>query len=151
MRSTRAAGGSDCGGGGVCKRGDMSLGGGEVAAVPASGAANGLSNGACGAPAQTSNPLSRKLHKILETRLDNDKVARADPGQGRRLSGIQSPYPRRRRDPRLVGPAALPVRGVFAGKAKGFLGCSSYLMRFLGDLIPVADIGVPLPPEVFGI
>lgn len=47
---------------------------GEVAAVPASGAASGLSNGAGGPPPQTSNPLSRKLHKILETRLDNDKV-----------------------------------------------------------------------------
>ncbi|XP_036084842.1 conserved oligomeric Golgi complex subunit 6 isoform X2 [Rousettus aegyptiacus] len=46
---------------------------GEVAAVPASGAASGLSNGAGGPPPQTSNPLSRKLHKILETRLDNDK------------------------------------------------------------------------------
>ncbi|XP_023377571.1 conserved oligomeric Golgi complex subunit 6 [Pteropus vampyrus] len=46
---------------------------GEVAAVPASGAANGLSSGAGGPPPQTNNPLSRKLHKILETRLDNDK------------------------------------------------------------------------------
>ncbi|KAF3825868.1 hypothetical protein GH733_006695 [Mirounga leonina] len=51
----------------------MAEGGGEVVAVPASGAANGLSNGAGGVPAQTSNPLSRKLNKILETRLDNDK------------------------------------------------------------------------------
>lgn len=88
-------GGAGCGGAGVYKRGDMSSGGGEVAAVPASGAANGLSNGAGGAPAQTSNPLSRKLHKILETRLDNDKVAGADPGRGRGLSGIQSPHPLR--------------------------------------------------------
>uniref|UniRef100_A0A8I6G9T5 Conserved oligomeric Golgi complex subunit 6 n=1 Tax=Rattus norvegicus TaxID=10116 RepID=A0A8I6G9T5_RAT len=46
---------------------------GEVAAVPASGAANGLSNGAGATPAQPNNPLSRKLHKILETRLENDK------------------------------------------------------------------------------
>nr|XP_008506978.1 PREDICTED: conserved oligomeric Golgi complex subunit 6-like [Equus przewalskii] len=52
MRTTRAAG---------------------VVAVPPSGAANGLSNGAGGTSAQSSNPLSRKLHKILETRLDNDK------------------------------------------------------------------------------
>lgn len=27
-------------------------------------------------PSQTNNPLSRKLNKILETRLDNDKVRR---------------------------------------------------------------------------
>ncbi|EDL35232.1 component of oligomeric golgi complex 6, isoform CRA_c [Mus musculus] len=46
---------------------------GEVAAVPASGAANGFSNGAGATPAQPNNPLSRKLHKILETRLENDK------------------------------------------------------------------------------
>nr|XP_040137844.1 conserved oligomeric Golgi complex subunit 6 [Ictidomys tridecemlineatus] len=51
----------------------MAEGGGEVVVVPASGAANGFSNGAGGTSAQTSNPLSRKLHKILETRLDNDK------------------------------------------------------------------------------
>uniref|UniRef100_A0A673T1C4 Conserved oligomeric Golgi complex subunit 6 n=1 Tax=Suricata suricatta TaxID=37032 RepID=A0A673T1C4_SURSU len=51
----------------------MAESGGEVVAVPASGAANGLSNGAGGTPAQTNNPLSRKLRKILETRLDNDK------------------------------------------------------------------------------
>lgn len=47
---------------------------GEVAAVPASGATNSLSNGAGATPAQPNNPLSRKLHKILETRLENDKV-----------------------------------------------------------------------------
>ncbi|OBS81946.1 hypothetical protein A6R68_24064 [Neotoma lepida] len=51
----------------------MADGSGEVAAVPASGPANGLSNGAGATPAQPNNPLSRKLHKILETRLDNDK------------------------------------------------------------------------------
>lgn len=28
------------------------------------------------APSQPNNPLSRKLNKILETRLDNDKVNR---------------------------------------------------------------------------
>lgn len=28
------------------------------------------------APSQPNNPLSRKLNKILETRLDNDKVSR---------------------------------------------------------------------------
>jgi len=60
----------------------MAEGGGEVVAVPASGAANGLSNGAGGVPAQTSNPLSRKLNKILETRLDNDKVTRAGRARG---------------------------------------------------------------------
>ncbi|XP_070265237.1 conserved oligomeric Golgi complex subunit 6 isoform X2 [Myotis yumanensis] len=51
----------------------MAEGSAEAVAVPASGAANGLSNGAGGPSAQPNNPLSRKLHKILETRLDNDK------------------------------------------------------------------------------
>ncbi|PNI60327.1 COG6 isoform 3 [Pan troglodytes] len=51
----------------------MAEGSGEVVAVSATGAANGLNNGAGGTSATTSNPLSRKLHKILETRLDNDK------------------------------------------------------------------------------
>ncbi|XP_063474918.1 conserved oligomeric Golgi complex subunit 6 isoform X5 [Symphalangus syndactylus] len=51
----------------------MAEGSGEVVAVSAAGAANGLNNGAGGISATTSNPLSRKLHKILETRLDNDK------------------------------------------------------------------------------
>ncbi|EHB15956.1 Conserved oligomeric Golgi complex subunit 6 [Heterocephalus glaber] len=40
---------------------------------PASGAGTGLSNGAGGTSAQPNNPLSRKLHKTLETCLDNDK------------------------------------------------------------------------------
>lgn len=53
----------------------MAEGGGEVVALPASGTANGLSNGA--GSTQPNNPLSRKLHKILETRLDNDKVVEA--------------------------------------------------------------------------
>lgn len=52
----------------------MAEGNGEAVTVPASGAANGLSNGAGGTSAQPNNPLSRKLYKILETRLDNDKV-----------------------------------------------------------------------------
>lgn len=60
----------------------MAEGGGEVVAVPASEAANGLSNGAGRVPAQTSNPLSRKLNKILETRLDNDKVTGAGRARG---------------------------------------------------------------------
>lgn len=65
----------------------MADGGGEVAAaVPPSGAANGLSNGAGGILAQTGNPLSRKLNKILETRLDNDKVTGAG-GAGSRVAG----------------------------------------------------------------
>uniref|UniRef100_A0A8C5LEC0 Conserved oligomeric Golgi complex subunit 6 n=1 Tax=Jaculus jaculus TaxID=51337 RepID=A0A8C5LEC0_JACJA len=54
----------------------MAEGGGEVAvavAVAASGAANGLSHAAGAASAQLNNPLSRKLQKVLETRLDNDK------------------------------------------------------------------------------
>uniref|UniRef100_A0A2K6TVE9 Conserved oligomeric Golgi complex subunit 6 n=1 Tax=Saimiri boliviensis boliviensis TaxID=39432 RepID=A0A2K6TVE9_SAIBB len=51
----------------------MAEGSGEVVAVSATGAANGLNNGAGGTSAATNNPLSRKLHKILETRLDNDK------------------------------------------------------------------------------
>ncbi|KAI2569203.1 component of oligomeric golgi complex 6 [Homo sapiens] len=53
----------------------MAEGSGEVVAVSATGAANGLNNGAGGTSATTCNPLSRKLHKILETRLDNDKSA----------------------------------------------------------------------------
>ncbi|PNJ60613.1 COG6 isoform 9 [Pongo abelii] len=53
----------------------MAEGSGEVVAVSATGAANGLNNGVGGTSATTSNPLSRKLHKILETRLDNDKSA----------------------------------------------------------------------------
>ncbi|KAK7818481.1 hypothetical protein U0070_013040 [Myodes glareolus] len=51
----------------------MADAGGEVAAVPASGPTDGLGNGAGATPAQPNHPLSRKLHKILETRLDNDK------------------------------------------------------------------------------
>eukprot|EP00069_Balaena_mysticetus_P001235 bmy_15103T0 len=51
----------------------MAEGSGEVVAVPATGAANGLNNGAGGTSAQINNPLSRKLRKILDTRLDNDK------------------------------------------------------------------------------
>ncbi|XP_048197415.1 conserved oligomeric Golgi complex subunit 6 isoform X2 [Perognathus longimembris pacificus] len=51
----------------------MAEGSGEVVAVSASGAANGLGGEAGGTSAQSNNPLSRKLHKILETRLDNDK------------------------------------------------------------------------------
>nr|KAF6460135.1 component of oligomeric golgi complex 6 [Molossus molossus] len=51
----------------------MADGSGEAVALPASGVTTGLGNGAGGTSAQPSNPLSRKLHKILETRLDNDK------------------------------------------------------------------------------
>ncbi|XP_007950640.1 conserved oligomeric Golgi complex subunit 6 [Orycteropus afer afer] len=51
----------------------MAEGSGEVVAMSPSVAANGLNNGASGTSVQTNNPLSRKLHKILETRLDNDK------------------------------------------------------------------------------
>ncbi|XP_030778047.1 conserved oligomeric Golgi complex subunit 6 isoform X2 [Rhinopithecus roxellana] len=54
-------------------RSAMAEGSGEVVAVSATGAANGLNNGAGGTSSTTNNPLSRKLHKILETRLDNDK------------------------------------------------------------------------------
>ncbi|KAM7331181.1 hypothetical protein ACRRTK_010370 [Alexandromys fortis] len=54
-------------------RSAMADAGGEVAAVPASGPADGVGNGAGATPAQPNHPLSRKLHKILETRLDNDK------------------------------------------------------------------------------
>lgn len=66
----------------------MADGSGEVAAVPASGASNGLSNGASATPAQPNNPLSRKLHKILETRLENDKVT---GGGGSQISGWELP------------------------------------------------------------
>lgn len=66
----------------------MAEGAGEVLAVSASGAANGLSDGAGATSAQTNNPLSRKLHKILETRLDNDKVAGGGrAGRPRELGG----------------------------------------------------------------
>uniref|UniRef100_A0A8C0JE80 Conserved oligomeric Golgi complex subunit 6 n=1 Tax=Chelonoidis abingdonii TaxID=106734 RepID=A0A8C0JE80_CHEAB len=44
---------------------------GEVVAPP-SGSAQGLP-GSTGTAPPSSNPLSRKLHKVLETRLDNDK------------------------------------------------------------------------------
>lgn len=77
-------GGPQGAGGGV--RCAMAESGGEVVAVSASGAANGLSNGAGGTPAQTNNPLSRKLRKILETRLDNDKVTGAVRARGPELS-----------------------------------------------------------------
>lgn len=63
----------------------MADAGGEVAAVPASGPADGLGNGAGATPAQPNHPLSRKLHKILETRLDNDKVTGGGGGAGRGL------------------------------------------------------------------
>ncbi|KAK2508859.1 hypothetical protein MC885_019066 [Smutsia gigantea] len=72
MRSTRRTGAVAAllarvaAGGG--SRGAMAEAGGEVVAVPAAGAA-----GAGGTAAPTSNPLSRKLRKVLETRLDNDK------------------------------------------------------------------------------
>uniref|UniRef100_A0A4X2LCK1 Conserved oligomeric Golgi complex subunit 6 n=1 Tax=Vombatus ursinus TaxID=29139 RepID=A0A4X2LCK1_VOMUR len=46
---------------------------GEVSTLPVSGPPSNLGNGAGGASVQNNNPLSRKLHKILETRLDNDK------------------------------------------------------------------------------
>ncbi|KAK2112741.1 Golgi transport complex subunit 6, partial [Saguinus oedipus] len=62
----------------------MAEGSGEVVAVSATGAANGLNNGAGGTSATTNNPLSRKLHKILETRLDNDKV----PARLSRAGGV---------------------------------------------------------------
>jgi hypothetical protein len=70
---------------------------GEVVVVSTSGASNGLSNGAGGTSAQP-NPLSRKLQKILETRLDNDKVTAAgrDPRVLHALPFSRSPV---RRDP----------------------------------------------------
>ncbi|XP_004619606.1 conserved oligomeric Golgi complex subunit 6 [Sorex araneus] len=51
----------------------MAEGGTEVAALATPGPAPAPSNGASSGAAQSSNPLSRKLQKILETRLDNDK------------------------------------------------------------------------------
>ena len=65
----------------------MAEGSGEVVVVPATGAANGINNGAGGTSAQTSNPLSRKLRKILDTRLDNDKVSGAGGAEGRASLG----------------------------------------------------------------
>ena len=65
----------------------MADGSGEVVVVPVTGAANGLNNGAGGTSAQTSNPLSRKLRKILDTRLDNDKVSGAGGAEGRASLG----------------------------------------------------------------
>lgn len=104
-RSARAAGQTRlqrrCGRVGVA----MAEASGEVAAVPASGAASGLSNGAGGPPPQTSNPLSRKLHKILETRLDNDKVTGAAPGAASVRHPALHPSPPRRRGPRTAGRA----------------------------------------------
>lgn len=109
----------------------MAEAGGEVVAASPSGAASGLSNGAGGASAQTSNPLSRKLHKILETRLDNDKViglagwqtaCGAEPGRGRGLGGSGSLAP----CPTAEGPqprARLPGGG-------GDPGHYSYLQKF---------------------
>lgn len=98
-RSVRAAGQTRlqrrCGLVGVA----MAEASGEVAAVPASGAASSLSNGAGGPPPQTSNPLSRKLHKILETRLDNDKVTGAAPGAASVRHPALHPSPPRRRGP----------------------------------------------------
>lgn len=110
----------------------MASGSGEVAAVPPSGAANGLSNGAGGTSAQTNNPLSRKLHKILETRLDNDKVPRAERG----LGAAPVPHPvsllaaEGTPDPRsplfcLPGEGATGTRGA-PGTAGRFPGCCSY-------------------------
>lgn len=106
----------------------MSSGSGEVVAAPASGTADGHSNGAGGASAQTNNPLSRKLHKILETRLDNDKVSGAEPGRGRRLSGARVSSPLRR-GPRTRGTRCSAGAGrVRRGgeeprrKPRGFLG-----------------------------
>lgn len=70
----------------------MADAGGEVVAVPASGPADGLGNGAGATPAQPNHPLSRKLHKILETRLDNDKVTGGGgvggPGRGRETLAV---------------------------------------------------------------
>lgn len=88
----------------------MADGGAEVAAVPPSGAANGLSNGAGGALAQTGNPLSRKLNKILETRLDNDKV----PG----LAGPGPPAASRPRPAVGVDGAAHPRGPTRPGKSE---------------------------------
>lgn len=60
----------------------MAEGSGEVAVATPS-PANAQSNGTPGNATQSNNPLSRKLHKILETRLDNDKVdGRANQAQG---------------------------------------------------------------------
>lgn len=107
---------------------------GEVAAVPASGAANGLSNGAGGPPPQTNNPLSRKLHKILETRLDNDKVTA--PGAASVRHPALHPSPPRRRGPRAPGRAR---------------GRGGRFKTVPGRLGPEPDGGDPVPPEAFGV
>lgn len=97
----------------------MAEGSGEAVAVPASGAANGLSNGAGGTSAQPNNPLSRKLHKILETRLDNDKVT----GPGTRVARAAAPRPSVRHPvPRREGDGG---GGEEPGKGKRFPGCHS--------------------------
>lgn len=141
-RSARAAGPTwlprSCGPVGVA----MAEASGEVAAVPASGAANGLSNGAGGPPPQTNNPLSRKLHKILETRLDNDKVTGAAPGRGRRPSDTR-PRIRHRRgggDPAPRGGGG--GRGGEAGGLKRFRGGWAWRRTAGRD---------PVPPEAFGV
>lgn len=120
----------------------MAEGSGEVVAVPPSGAANGLSNGAGGTSAQSSNPLSRKLHKILETRLDNDKVigaGGAEHGPGRSVPD-PPPYPSSppRRAPQArgthcsagAGRVRRGGRGAL-GKARRFSGCYPCFKRFL--------------------
>lgn len=125
----------------------MAEAGGEVVAVSPSGAASGLSNGAGAASAQTSNPLSRKLHKILETRLDNDKVTGAGgvavgprggagPGQG---PGLGRSGSLARRPPAEGTPAPRArLRGAGVGGGPGHY---SYLQRFRDPVVEPRPLG----------
>lgn len=133
----------------------MAEGSGEVVVVPATGSANSLNNGAGGTSAQTSNPLSRKLRKILDTRLDNDKVSGAGGAEGRASRGdgvrgwssVRRPRsglvpasrwaPQARRTPRLRCRRGADEKGnaeETLEKRRGFQGITSiYLKGFLED------------------
>ena len=131
----------------------MAEGSGEVVVVPATGAANGLNNGAGGTSAQASNPLSRKLRKILDTRLDNDKVSGAGGAEGRACLGagvrgwssVRRPRSvpasrgahQARRTPRLRCRRGADEKGEAEEtleKRRGFQGVTSiYLKGFLED------------------
>ena len=150
----------------------MAEGSGEVVAVPATGAVNGLNNGAGGTSAQTNNPLSRKLRKILDTRLDNDKVsgaggvegAASSAGRTRAGGGVcpapsgsslipaaeRTPGPRDplrcRRGAGEKGEAEEPLE-----ERRGFLGVAPYLTVLRRLWIGKANGEVPCPRRCSGV